>query len=45
VEAIDAGLRSEPSARPSVREFSVALQEAAGIDPRAPRASAATSAP
>lgn len=45
VEAIDAGLRSEPSARPSVREFSVALQEAAGIDPRAPRGSAAPSAP
>lgn len=45
VEAIDAGLRSEPASRPSVTALSLALQEAAGIDPRAPRVSAAPSAP
>jgi hypothetical protein len=43
VEAIDAGLRSEPSYRPSVREFSATLLEATGIDPRAPRVSAGPS--
>ncbi len=37
IEAIDAGLRAEPARRPSVAALSRALQESAGIDPRAPR--------
>jgi serine/threonine protein kinase len=38
IEAIDAGLRPNPSARTTVAALSLALQEAAGIDSRAPRA-------